>query len=128
MEIIIKGKSKNTVKNYKSTLRKFVRITGKNIEEASIEDVNKFIETLEKEMEPSSVARHAYAIKCFLKMVGKYNIAGKIEINYMPKPPPILTEKEIEKLIKAIEGIDEYIVFALGYFLGLKASEVAGLK
>ncbi len=128
MEKIIKGKSKNTIKNYKSTLRKFIRITGKKIEKASIEDVNKFLEKLKEEMEPSSVARHAYAIKYFLKMMGKYDVASKIEVDHIQKLPPTLTEKEIEKLIKAIESIDEYIVFTLGYFLGLKASEVAGIK
>lgn len=128
MEKIIKGKSKNTVKNYRSTLRKFVRITGKKIEEASIEDVKKFLETLKERMELSSVARHAYAIKYFLKMAGKYDVAGKIEINYMPKLPPILNEKEIERLTKAIERVDEHIIFALGYFLGMKASEIADVK
>lgn len=128
MEIIIKGKSKNTVKNYKSTLRKFIRITGKKIEEASINDIKKFLEKLKKEMEPSSVARHAYALKYFLQMAGKYDIASKIEINYVPKLPRVLNTKELERLIKAIESLEEYIVFGLGYFLAMKPSEIADIK
>ena len=120
MEKIIGGKSKNTVKNYRSTLRKFVRITGKKIEEASIEDVQKFLEKLKKEMEPSSVTRHAYALKYFLRMVGKYDVASKIEIDYVQKLPPILSKEEIGRLMGAIGSIKEYIVFTLGYFLGMK--------
>ncbi len=128
MEKIIGGKSKNTVKNYRSTLRKFVRTTGEKIEKASIEDVNKFLEKLKEEMEPSSVARHAYALKYFLRMTGKYDVANKIEIDYVQKLPRILSTGELEKLIKAIETLEEYIVFSLGYFLAMKASEIADIK
>ncbi len=126
--IIIKGKSKNTVKNYKSTYRKFVRVTGKKIEEASIEDIKKFLEALKKDMEPSSVARHAYAIRYFLKMVEKYDIADKIEIDYEQKLPRILSREELERLIEAIESLEEYLVFSLGYLLAMKPSEIANMK
>ena len=125
---LLKDKSKNTVKNYISTWKKFQKFTGKNIENTDLEDVNNFLKYLRQNLKDSSVARHAYALKYLLRVIGKYKIANRIEVNYKQNLPHILDRKEITKIFDSIGSKEEYILFHLAYSLALKTSEIANIN
>jgi len=121
-----RGLSENTIKNYLSVLKAFKKVVGKEVWEASFDDIAKFLSNL------SPQSRYAYtiALKTILKLLNKpehsmLKIPKKVQRKYT-----IIDEDKIREMCQNtyIENPKLAVAIALGYELALRVSEIVNLK
>jgi len=126
-ELEIRNFSKQTIKDYVYSVKKFldyIKIKNKEINEDCVKD---YIQQELKNKNPSSVRKDLFSIKFF------FNNILKIRLN-LPNPkknhtlPEILTIKEIKDMINATSNIKHKLIIKLLYGCGLRVSEIVNLK
>ena len=125
--------SPNTVKNYRSTVHKFIDHVGdKDVSEITEEDIEEFlIELGVSGASEASLRRHYYALKAFLMDAG-----ARIEWRTFKLPQPklirfkVLSEDEVKRVIKVAGQIDKKygLMLWLAYEAALRISELCSLK
>jgi len=140
-----KGRSENTVKNYREDLEEFfsfLKAKGdiKNIEEVSHLEVRVFLgELLKRGLKKSSIARKLSTLRTFFKWLKR---EGLIKVNparllsspkYQRQLPRFLTEEETFKLVESPEKEDplslrDRAILELLYSSGLRIGELVNLK
>ncbi len=140
-----KGRSDNTVKNYREDLEEFfsfLKAKGeiKNIGEVSHLEVRVFLgELLKRGLKKSSIARKLSTLRTFFKWLKR---EGLIKVNparllsspkYQRQLPRFLTEEETFKLVESPEKEDplslrDRAILELLYSSGLRIGELVNLK
>jgi len=133
------SKSPETVKSYTYSVRKFaefIRRKGKTLDDVTLSDIVEFLSSFSKRY----AARHAYALRLFLKYIGKEQLAMRI-------PPPKYTTSlpewvEEDTLLSGIEmmkaiakhskdrerALRDLAVIWLAYEAALRIGEVVRLN
>lgn len=121
----LEGKSENTIRNYKNTVQRFLEFAEK-IDEKSIED---FLLSLKNEgLDDRAIARHAHAIKAFLRVV-KPKLATKVPIpKFRQRIPQYLKQEEVKKLFQSARSLKEKLILYLAYDCALRRSELAKIR
>ncbi len=125
IELEIRNFSKQTVKGYLFSVKKFINYAeDKGLNENVLKD---YIRQTLKRKNPSSVRKDLFAIKFFFD-----NVLGH-PVN-LPNPkinnplPEILNISEIRKLLEATSNIKHKLILKLFYGCGLRVSEIVALK
>ena len=134
------SKSPETVKTYMSTVREFMdflRRRGKSLDDVELRDCVDFLYGFENRR---YAARNAYALKAFLKYVGKVGLAEKVPVpKYTTRLKEVLTKEEIERGLEIMEelvdrsryrdtALRNLAIIALAYEAGLRIGEVVRLN
>jgi len=121
----LEGKSEDTIRNYRNTIKRFLEFTEK-IDEKSIEA---FLLSLKNEgLSDRAIARHAHAIKAFLRVV-KPELATKVPIpKFRQRIPPYLKQEELRELFKSARSMKEKLIIYLAYDCALRRSELAKIR
>ena len=130
--------SPNTIDSYKRDLEDFYKFTNKSYKFVTKEDAIKYLEYLNKKINPRSINRHIVSIKNYFKFLEKNN-----SINYNPleeitglktpkKLPRILSEDDVNNLLDiALNDAYSYrnkAMLELMYSSGLRVSELLNLE
>ncbi len=131
-QVILKGQSKSTLKNY---IQKIARISlhfGVLPEFVSDDEINEYLTSLA--LDPRSPSRssfkHAvYGLRYYFRMIGQTKRAIALpSIKQDSKLPIILNHTELKKLFVAPNLLKHKIVLTLIYSAGLRGHEVINLK
>ena len=130
--------SPNTIDSYKRDLEDFYKFTNKSYKFITKDDAIKYLDYLNKKINPRSINRHIVSIKNYFKFLEKNN-----NINYNPfeeisglktpkKLPRILSEDDVNNLLN-ITLNDAYsyrnkAMLELMYSSGLRVSELLNLE
>jgi len=124
-ELEIRNFSKQTVKGYIYSVRKFLEYSkNKGLNENNVKD---YIQKNLKKKNSSSVSKDLFAIKFFFSNVLKNPLK-------LPNPkknktlPEILTIEEVRKIINATSNVKHRLIIKLLYGCGLRVSEIVDLK
>ena len=130
--------SPNTIDSYKRDLEDFYKFTNKSYKFVTKDDAIKYLEYLNKKINPRSINRHIVSIKNYFKFLEKNN-----SINYNPleeitglktpkKLPRILSEDDVNSLLDiALNDAYSYrnkAMLELMYSSGLRVSELLNLE
>ena len=130
--------SPNTIDSYKRDLEDFYKFTNKSYKFVTKDDAIKYLEYLNKKINPRSINRHIVSIKNYFKFLEKNN-----SINYNPleeitglktpkKLPRILSEDDVKSLLDiALNDAYSYrnkAMLELMYSSGLRVSELLNLE
>ncbi len=125
VELKIRNFSKQTIKSYLFSVKKFLKYSKNNgINPQTVKEY--IIKHLEIE-NPSSVAKDSFAIKFFFENV----LNEKLFIPTIKRNktlPDILTIEEIRKIINIITNIKHKLIIKLLYGTGLRVGEIVELK
>ena len=130
--------SPNTIDSYKRDLEDFYKFSNKSYKFVTKDDAIKYLEYLNKKINPRSINRHIVSIKNYFKFLEKNN-----SINYNPleeitglktpkKLPRILSEDDVNNLLDiALNDAYSYrnkAMLELMYSSGLRVSELLNLE
>jgi len=137
--LIDKKYSDNTIESYRNDLNKYYEFIKKDIKNASEDDINKYIISLNKNgFSEKSISRNISAIKSFYKFLLiekkiQHNITENIDTPKLHKSlPKVLTEEEVEKLLDI--SLNDHFSFRnkamleLMYATGMRVSELINIK
>ena len=131
--------SENTVKSYNRDLIKFKEyFKNKNASNITKKDIQKYIDHLNKNLEPRSISRNISTLKSFYKYLKINKIVDQNPMDTINNPktkktlPKVLSEEEVNKLLDIDLNNDfDYrnkAMLELMYSSGLRVSELINLK
>lgn len=124
--------STSTRYNYVVKLKMFLRwLKNKGVKPEDIDEklVKAYVRELRLRLKPSSMDPHLKALKRFLRLIGREDLAALIKYPRKPQPRYELPEPElVERIIGGIERPDYQLIVALLYETGARVSEVLALK
>lgn len=131
-ELILKGYTERTRKNYLGHIKRFFMYTGKDHNLVETQDIRGYLIYLleEKDMSHSFVNQAISAVKFWFCIVSKRQ---DISV-YMPRPkreeklPDVLSQSEIIKILDSVKNTKHRAILYLTYSAGLRVSEVISLK
>ena len=137
--IIEKKYSKNTITSYERDLKKFcVILKNKNIKKITRQDIQKYINEINKTQSPRSISRNISTLKSFFKYLKLNKIININPMDQINNPkmkktlPKVLSEEEINKLLEIKLQTDfDYrnkAMLELMYSSGLRVSELINLN
>ena len=128
-------KSPQTVRVYSNDIKAFFSFTGCTLAEVRLEDVQAFADEIAEELSPSSQARRLAAVRSLLGFANRigyfpFNVGAAVEL---PKPENrlserILSESEVQRIIRATSNDRDRALLHLLYGAGLRVSEAASLS
>ena len=131
-QVILKGQSKSTLKNY---IQKIARISlhfGVLPEFLSDDEINEYLTSLAlhpKSPSRSSFKHAVYGLRYYFRMIGQTKRAIALpSIKEDSKLPVILNYSELKQLFSAPTFLKHRIVLTLIYSAGLRSQEVINLK
>lgn len=132
-QLILKGYSINTRKNYRSDFKRFLKFNAKkDINRITIEEIKQYLlHGLEKEKISASAANgRINAIKFYYeKILKRPRFVLELPRPQRPKQlPNILNIKEVLGLLSALDNLKHKAILYLAYSAGLRISEVINLK
>ena len=130
--------SNNTIDSYKRDLEDFYKFTNKSYKFITKDDVIKYLEYLNKKINPRSINRHIVSIKNYFKFLEKNNSikSNPLEeitgLKTSKKLPKVLSEDDVNNLLD-IELNDAFsyrnkAMLELMYSSGLRVSELLNLE
>lgn len=131
-ELILKGYSQKTRKNYLGHLKRFILYSGKEHSIIGTDDIRNYLLYLldQKNISHSFVNQAISALRFLFCTVLRRN-----DINiYLPRPkkeeklPDILSQTEIVKIFNSVRNIKHRAILFVTYSAGLRVSEVICLK
>jgi site-specific recombinase XerD len=128
--LMLKNYSLKTIKNYISSIKRFLLYVAFNDYEFNKKSIEDFCLYL-KSLNYSSQTIHLYinSIKFFFKKVLNINIDFYIPIPKRTKKLPIvLSREEISNILSNIKNRKHYLIIALSYGAGLRVSEIVNLR
>jgi site-specific recombinase XerD len=131
-DILLRGLSESTFRNYSYNVKSFFAFCNRPIEELDENDVRIFLEHLivKRKLAPRTVNQHSAAIRFFFA-VGLNRHMNYLQIPLMKIPkalPDILTRDEINNLISVCANAKHKALLLLAYGSGLRAGEIGGLR
>lgn len=136
----IEGKSKRTLELYDETLKPFAEfIKPKSLLEATSNDIRSFVFDLQKKNRArATIYTHLKELRVFYNYVftdrKEENPMANIKAPKLPKSYPyVLSEDEVDRLLKAIKGRDfeakrNYAIILFFLDTGVRVSELVGLN
>jgi len=137
----IQGKSKNTIKTYSSTIKKFLEFLINNgIIITDIKSINssldknlvlKFLAELKvkKKLDSNSLRLYVRAISSFLKFLDNENLAKQIKAPKVDKRlPKFITYDELNKLLENAENYRDKLIIKFLFYTGVRVSELIKIK
>jgi len=137
----IQGKSKNTIKTYSSTIKKFLEflinngiiITDTKSINSSLDKnlVLKFLAELKvkKKLDSNSLRLYVRAISSFLKFLDNENLAKQIKAPKVDKRlPKFITYDELNKLLENAENYRDKLIIKFLFYTGVRVSELIKIK
>jgi len=112
---------------YLQSLRLFFNFCEKPIEEISKQDIINFLYSMHVKAKTKRI--RYYCVKKFLEFCGRKDIFSDLKIKFIRKPhlPKILSEEEIDRIIKALR-FEEKVIFAILYESGARISEFLNIR
>ena len=137
--IIEKKYSKNTITSYERDLIKFSEIlNNKNVKKITRQDIQKYLNEINKNQSPRSTSRNISTLKSFYKYLKLNKIININPMDQINNPkmkktlPKVLSEEEVNKLleIKLQTNFDyrNKAMLELMYSSGLRVSELINLN
>jgi len=124
--------SASTRYNYVVKVRMFLRwLKGRGVMPEDIDErlVKAYVRELRSRLKPAALDPHFKALKRFLRLVGKGELASLIKYPRRRMPRYELPEPEVvERIIGEIEKLDYQVIVALLYETGARVSEVLSLR
>jgi len=137
----IQGKSKNTIKTYAGTIKKFLEFLINNgiiiIDTKSINSsldknlILKFLAELKvkKKLDSNSLRLYVRAISSFLKFLDNENLAKQIKAPKVDKRlPKFITYDELNKLLENAENYRDKLIIKFLFYTGVRVSELTKIK
>jgi len=137
----IQGKSKNTIKTYAGTIKKFLEFLINNgiiiIDTKSINNsldkniILKFLAELKvnKKLDSNSLRLYVRAISSFLKFLDNENLAKQIKAPKVDKRlPKFITYDELNKLLENAENYRDKLIIKFLFYTGVRVSELIKIK
>jgi len=137
----IQGKSKNTIKTYSGTIKKFLEFLINNgiiiIDTKSINSsldknlILKFLAELKvkKKLDSNSLRLYVRAISSFLKFLDNENLAKQIKAPKVDKRlPKFITYDELNKLLENAENYRDKLIIKFLFYTGVRVSELIKIK
>lgn len=131
-QVILKGQSKSTLKNY---IRKIAGMSlhfGVLPEQVSDDEINEYLTSLAldaKSPSRSSFKHAVYGLRYYFRMIGQTKRAIALpSLKHETKLPIILNQSELKQLFSAPPLLKHRIVLTLIYSAGLRSMEVVNLK
>ena len=128
-DLSLGGRSRHTKRSYRLTIEKALRFLGKNFSEVDKDDLESYLFFLqEKDYSPTTIHRHAYALKAFFRFFGS-DLGGRIRLPPLKqKSPVVLDMEEIKKLLNSVKRMRDMAVIHLLFAPGLTVSELINLN
>ncbi len=130
-DLVLRNYSKSTIQNYLACCVNFVKHHRRSPEEMGAEEIRSFLlDKLETgKMGPAYHKVHVAAFKfLYTHTLGRPEVAAAIPFPKVPrKLPVVLSLKQVETLIEAVEALKHRAVVMTAYSAGLRISEVCGL-
>ncbi|MCI5053116.1 MAG: tyrosine recombinase XerD [Simkaniaceae bacterium] len=130
-----RGLSKNTIEAYRRDLSGLERFLGGKMEDASEEDLLRFLGELKlKGLSSSSICRAAIACRVFYRFLAREGVKERDISSYLESPrlwqllPDVLTVEETDKLLNAPEDSRDRAILHTLYASGLRVSELCRLN
>ena len=124
----VRGISKVQQLKYAISLDQFFSFCQKPIAEITPEDIINFLESLKGRKAKTRQIRF-YCLKKFLEFYGNESI-NKLKINFVIRHrlPKILSEKEIDDIIRSLDSLRDKVIFGCLYETGCRISEFLTIK
>lgn len=127
-ELMLRGFSPMTVRNYSFFAEKFLQGANKSIEQITQEDARKYLASMFENKSRNTIMLAAASLKFFFTEILKKEV-GEIK---MPKKenrlPEVLSKEEVSKLLNSTETRKSRLILSLLYSSGLRVSELVHLK
>ena len=131
-ELEIRGRSKNTKKDYVRSMEKFIEFHKRAPDELDVEDVKKYVMYLVKERKVGcrTVNKELGGIMFFYRHVlARPWYPGLIPRMKTPKTlPVVLSQEEVSKMIDSVRSVRYKAILMTMYSTGLRNSEIRNLK
>ncbi len=140
MLVAERGSAQNTVDSYERDLRQFAGFLGRDIAEASTEEIRDYLGDLNKQgMSSATTARRISALRQFYKFLYSEGLRADDPARAIDSPrrsrplPKVLSEEEVDALLKAArgyhgpEGKRLIALMEILYATGLRVSELLSL-
>jgi len=137
----IQGKSKNTIKTYAGTIKKFLEflinngiiITDTKSINSSLDKnlILKFLAELKvkKKLDSNSLRLYVRAISSFLKFLDNESLAKQIKAPKVDKRlPKFITYDELNKLLENAENYRDKLIIKFLFYTGVRVSELIKIK
>jgi integrase len=136
VETLASGLSDYTRRNYDQTIRLFKEMTGKDLADASADDVLKFLAKGEKKgWKPTTIQFYSQTIKSILQLIGRNDLARELKTRLrtmkrrsMPGGGVYIPPEDADKMIKCAKGIRSKAVIATLYHTGVRLNELLSIK
>jgi len=131
-QVILRGQSKSTLKNYIQRIAQFVVHFGKLPELIEPDEINEYLTGLASD--PRSPSRSGfkhmvYGLRYYYRLLGmNKNAIALPSLKQETKLPVILNRQELKELFAAPKLLKQRVVLALIYSAGLRGQEVINLK
>ncbi len=127
-ELKLRGFSPLTVRNYSFFVDKFIKKTGKPVEDLNQEDVRTYLASMFDDKSKNTIMLAAASLKFFFTKILKKEV-GDIKTPKKDKRlPEVLTRDEVSKLLNCAETRKSRLILSLLYSSGLRVSELVNLK
>lgn len=130
-ELIIRGFSKRTIKQYIAHNQRFLQFVAKSAREVGAEDIKKYLLVLRvrENYTNTSLNNVISALKFYYNEILKRKLFQSIKRPTREKfLPVVLSRPEIQRIIAAPHNLKHRVLLAVAYGAGLRVSEVVGLK
>lgn len=130
-ELVIRGFSVRTIKQYIAHNRRFFDFIGKSAREVGAEDIKKYLLFLRvhENYTNTSLNNVISALKFYYEGILKrklfYNITRPTREKFLPV---VLSRSDIQRIIDATNNLKHHLLLAVAYGAGLRVSEVVGLR
>jgi integrase/recombinase XerD len=131
-QVVLRGQSESTLKNYMQRIALFVVHFGKLPEQIDPDEINEYLAALARDPRSpsrSSFKHMVYGLRYYYRLLGmNKNAIALPSLKKDTKLPVILNHLELKELFSAPTLLKQRIVLALIYSAGLRGQEVINLK
>lgn len=130
-ELIIRGFSARTIKQYIAHNQRFLQFVGKSAREVGAEDIKKYLLFLrvQENYTNTSLNNVISALKFYYQGILKRRLFFSIKRPVREKfLPVVLSRSDIQRIIDATNNPKHRLLLSVAYGAGLRVSEVVGLR
>jgi len=131
----LRGRAKSTIKNYRWTIKNFIKIVEHKFEDMKIDDIRDYIKRIkDKGNSRNTISTKISILKSLFKWLNKENIVKQNVMDKIIKPKirekerKFLTKEEIEKIRQLDMKLIDQTLFEVLYSSGIRVSEAVNLN